>query len=185
MDPWVRQEWHQISGFRPWEGIFPTAFEIDETPAIGCLGRTRVIAYGLEASRMPNIYRPLWNTLISTKSWVRTPIPVPPSTRATAFLFERSACLNRLDLLRQDAGAGVVIALVTKSEQPSRGPTDQALQRRLSDVRLKKGDVLFYLPSTRWSCERIFVGGFKQLQFIVNQRDNPLGSDKLLAASMK
>jgi len=25
----------------------------------------------------------------------------------------------------------------------------------------------------------IFVGGFKQLQFIDNQRDNPLGSDKL------
>src|SRR5439155_12646297 len=37
-------------GFRPWEGIFPTSFEIDES---------RVIAYGFEASQLPNYYRPL------------------------------------------------------------------------------------------------------------------------------
>src|SRR5205085_5066248 len=37
-------------GFRPWEGIFPTSFETDDS---------RLIAYGLEASRLPNFYRPL------------------------------------------------------------------------------------------------------------------------------
>ena len=31
-------------------GIFPTAFEMDDS---------RVIAYGLEASRLPNFYRPI------------------------------------------------------------------------------------------------------------------------------
>jgi len=54
----------------------------------------------------------------------------------------------------------------------------------LSDVRLKKGDVLFYTSiNTDGAGERIFVGGFKQLQFIVNQRDIRWAATSWLAAS--
>jgi hypothetical protein len=44
----------------------------------------------------------------------------------------------------------------------------------LSGANLQRNDVLFYTSvNTDPAGERIFVGGFKKLQFIVNQRDTP------------
>jgi len=170
-------------GFRPWEGIFPTAFEIDETACDpgACLGRTRVIAYGLEASRMPNIYRPL-------VEYTHLDEELGPNANTGSALYKGSSIpgLN---------GQLVFTDWISFARTPAQGllmhssPNRNNLQEAqpiklfnvdLSDVRLKKGDVLFYTSiNTDGAGERIFVGGFKQLQFIVNQRDNPLGSDKL------
>jgi hypothetical protein len=50
----------------------------------------------------------------------------------------------------------------------------------LSEVGLQPGEPIFYTSiNTNGSGDRIFVGGFKDIQFIVNQRDNPLGSNNL------
>src|SRR5215475_1295848 len=49
MDSRVRQVRHQF-WLSAWEGIFPTSFATDDK---------RVIAYGLEGSKLPNFYRPL------------------------------------------------------------------------------------------------------------------------------
>lgn len=44
----------------------------------------------------------------------------------------------------------------------------------------KPGEPLFYTSiNTNGSGDRIFVGGFKDIQFIVNQRNNALGSPGL------
>jgi len=51
-----------------------------------CLGRTRVIAYGLEASRMPNIYRPLVEYTHLDEELGPNANTGSASTRATAFL---------------------------------------------------------------------------------------------------
>ena len=50
----------------------------------------------------------------------------------------------------------------------------------LSAVGLRPGDVLFYTSiNTDERGDRIFVGGFKDIQFIVNQRENPPGGSGL------
>ena len=47
----------------------------------------------------------------------------------------------------------------------------------LSAVNLQSDDVLFYTSiNTDQTGNRIFVGGYKKLQYIVNQRDNPIGA---------
>jgi hypothetical protein len=49
-----------------------------------------------------------------------------------------------------------------------------------SEVKLKSGQPIFYTSiNTDRAGERIFVGGFKDIQFVVNQRDNALGSANL------
>ena len=50
----------------------------------------------------------------------------------------------------------------------------------LSQVGLQPTDVLFYTSiNTNGSGDRIFIGGFKDLHFITNQLNNPLGSNNL------
>jgi hypothetical protein len=50
----------------------------------------------------------------------------------------------------------------------------------LSSAGLKADEPLFYTAiNTDPAGERIFIGGFKDIQYIDNQRDHPLGSDQL------
>jgi len=49
-----------------------------------------------------------------------------------------------------------------------------------SEANLKPGQPIFYTAiNTDPAGERIFIGAFKDIQFIVNQRNNPLGSANL------
>ena len=50
----------------------------------------------------------------------------------------------------------------------------------LSAAGLKTDEPLFYTAiNTDPAGQRIFIGGFKDIQYIENQRDHPLGSDEL------
>ena len=159
-------------GFRPWEGIFPTSFES---------GGARIIAYGLEASRMPNFYRPL-------VEYTHLDDKLGPNANTGSTLY-------RGDSIGGLKGQLVFTDWISFVPTPKHGllmhasPNRNNLQEArpiklfnvdLSEVGLKRGQVLFYTSiNTDPDGDRIFIGGFKDLQFIVNQRDNPLGSDKL------
>jgi hypothetical protein len=160
-------------GFRPWEGIFPTAFEEDDD--------TRVIAYGLEASRLPNFYRPL------VQYTHLDPVLGPNANTGSALYFG-----NGIPGLK---GQLVFTDWVSFARTPPQGLLMHAAVNRnnlqeaqlvklfnvdLSEIGLQPGEPIFYTSiNTNGSGDRIFVGGFKDIQFIVNQRDNPLGSNNL------
>jgi hypothetical protein len=156
-------------GFRPWEGIFPTSFEIDST---------RVIAYGLEASRLPNFYHPL------VEYTHLDPNLGPNANTGSALYRGRGIRGLRGHLVFTDwisfvptPPHGLLMhAPVNRKNLQQVQPT-KLFNVDLSPVNLQSGDVLFYTSiNTDQDADRIFVGGFKKLQFIVNQRDNPIGA---------
>jgi hypothetical protein len=156
-------------GFRPWEGIFPTAFESEEA---------RVIAYGLEASRLPNFYRPL-------VEYTHLDEDLGPSANTGSTLYNG----NSIHGLK---GHLVFTDWISFVPTPPHGLLMHAPINRnnlqevqpihlfnvdLSGANLQGDDVLFYTSiNTDPNGQRIFVGGFKKLQFIVNQRDTPAGA---------
>jgi hypothetical protein len=159
-------------GFRPWEGIFPTSFEIDDT---------RVIAYGLEASRLPNFYRPF------VEYTHLDPVLAPNANTGSAIYHgSRFPGLN---------GQVVFTDWITFARTPKQGllmhaPIDRdSLQEvqtihlfdvDLSEAGLKAGQPIFYTSiNTNERGDRVFIGGFKDIQFIVNQRNNPPGGSEL------
>jgi hypothetical protein len=160
-------------GFRPWEGIFPTSFEEDDG--------TRVIAYGLEASRLPNYYRPL------VEYTHLDPVLGPNANTGSA--------LYRGDSIPGLKGQLVFTDWISFARTPKQGLLMHAAVNRnnlqevqqvklfnvdLSEAGLRPGEPIFYTSiNTNGSGDRIFIGGFKDIQFIVNQRDNPLGSNNL------
>jgi hypothetical protein len=157
-------------GFRPWEGIFPTSLAAAEG--------TRVIAYPVEASRLPNFYRPLveYNHL-------------DPDIRPNA---NTGSALYRGGSIRGLKGHLVFTDWISSVALPPHGLLMHAPVNRknlqeaqpvkllnvdLSAANLQGDDVLFYTSiNTDPSGSRIFIGGFKKLQYIVNQRDNPAGA---------
>jgi hypothetical protein len=159
-------------GFRPWEGIFPTSFEIDGT---------RVIAYGLEASRLPNFYRPL-------VEYTHLDPVLGPNANTGSALYRGT----RIPGLK---GQLVFTDWISFVQTPRQGLLMHASVNRnnlqearavkrfnvdFSEVKLKSGQPIFYTSiNTDRAGERIFVGGFKDIQFVVNQRDNALGSANL------
>jgi hypothetical protein len=156
-------------GFRPWEGIFPTSFEINDT---------RVIAYGLEASRLPNFYHPL-------VEYTHLDKVLGPNANTGSALY-------RGDRISGLKGQLVFTDWISFVPTPKHGLLMHASVNRhdlqqvqqvnlfnvdLSPVGLESGDVLFYTSiNTDQDGDRVFVGGFKKLQFIINQRDNPIGA---------
>jgi hypothetical protein len=156
-------------GFRPWEGIFPTSFET---------GDSRVIAYGLEASRLPNFYRPLVEYT-----------HLDPGTAPNA---NTGSALYRGESIRGLKGHLVFTDWISFATTPPHGLLMHAPVNRenlqqaqpiklfnvdLSAANLQSDDVLFYTSiNTDQTGNRIFVGGYKKLQYIVNQRDNPIGA---------
>jgi hypothetical protein len=156
-------------GFRPWEGIFPTAFETDDT---------RVIAYGLEASRLPNFYRPLVEYTHLDES-------LGPNANTGSALYQGDSIRGlRGDLVFTDwisfvptPPHGLLMHAPVNRKNLQEVQPIKLFNVDLSAVNLQRDDVLFYTSiNTDQEGDRIFVGGFKKLQFIINQRDNPIGA---------
>ena len=159
-------------GFRPWEGIFPTSFEI---------GDTRVISYGLEASRLPNFYRPF-------VEYTHLDKVLGPNANTGSALY-RGRGIPGLK------GQIVFTDWISFVRNPKQGLLMHAMPDRkklevvqpaklfnvdFSAVGLGKNQVIFYTAiNTDHDGDRIFIGGFKDVQFIVNQRNNPLGTNGL------
>jgi hypothetical protein len=160
-------------GFRPWEGIFPTSFE----EADG----TRVIAYGLEASRLPNYYRPL------VEYTHLDPVLGPNANTGSALYWGNSIPGLKGQLVFTDwisfvrtPKQGLLMHAAVNRNNLQEVQQVKLFNVDLSEVGLKPGEPIFYTSiNTNGSADRIFVGGFKDIQFIVNQRNNPLGSNNL------
>jgi hypothetical protein len=159
-------------GFRPWEGIFPTSFEIDDT---------RVIAYGLEASRMPNYYRPL------VEYTHLDPVLGPNANTGSALYRGTSIPGLKGQLVFTDwisfiqtPNQGLLMHASVNRNNLQQAQAVKRFNVDFSEVMLMPGEPIFYTSiNTNHTGDRIFVGAFKNFQFIVNQRDNPLGSDEL------
>ena len=160
-------------GFRPWEGIFPTSFEEDDG--------TRVIAYGLEASRLPNFYRPL------VEYTHLDPVLGPNANTGSALYWGNSIPGLKGQLVFTDwisfvrtPKQGLLMHAAVNRNNLQEVQLVKLFNVDLSEVGLKPGEPIFYTSiNTNGSGDRIFVGGFKDIQFIVNQRNNPLGSNNL------
>jgi hypothetical protein len=156
-------------GFRPWEGIFPTSFETDES---------RVIAYGLEASRLPNFYRPLME-------YTHLDPSISPNANTGSALYRgRSIPGLKGQLVFTDwisfgttPPHGLLMHAPVNRKNLQEVQSIKLFNVDLSAVNLQPDDVLFYTSiNTDQGGGRIFVGGFKKLQFIINQRDNSIGA---------
>ena len=159
-------------GFRPWEGIFPTSFED---------GDARVIFYGLEASRLPNFYRPL-------VQYTHLDPDLGPNANTGSALYSGDSIpglkgqlvfTDWISFVRTPKQGLLMHAPVNRDNLQEVQPI-KLFNVDLSQVGLQPSDVLFYTSiNTNGSGDRIFVGGFKNLQFITNQLNNPLGSNSL------
>lgn len=159
-------------GFRPWEGIFPTSFEVNDE---------RVIAYGLEASRLPNFYRPL-------VQYTHLDPDLGPNANTGSALYSGDSIpglkgqlifTDWISFVRTPKQGLLMHAPVNRDNLQEVQPI-KLFNVDLSQVGLQAGDVIFYTSiNTNESGDRIFVGGFKNLQFISNQLNNPLGSNNL------
>ena len=154
-------------GFRPWEGIFPTSIERDETE--------RVIAYGVEAVKLANPYRPF-------VAYTHLDPDLQPNANTGSAPYYGTGIPG----LR---GEIVFTDWVSFARNPAQGLLMHArLDRRnlqkvqppklfdvdLSEAGLAAGDPLLYTAvNTDLFGGRIFLGAFTKLQFIVNQRDIP------------
>jgi hypothetical protein len=153
-------------GFRPWEGIFPTSFENDDQ---------RIIAYGLEAVKLPNFYRPL-------VAYSHLDPSISPNANTGSVLYQGGGFHGL-------KGQLVFTDWISFNPTPAHGLLMHAPVNRdnleevqpiklfnvdLAGANLQGDDVLFYTSiNTDPSGSRIFVGGFKKLEYIVNQRDIP------------
>jgi hypothetical protein len=166
-------------GFRPWEGIFPTAFEVEIASGLGA-GEARVIAYGLEASRLLNPYRPFVQY-----THLDEELGAHANTGSTLYRGDSIPGLN---------GHLVFIDWISFVTSPPHGLLMHAVPNRnnLQETRpvhlfnvnlsaaVKKGEPISYTSiNTDADGDRIFVGGFKDIQFIVNQRSYKLGDARL------
>ena len=161
-------------GFRAWEGIFPTAFENDEDGS-------RTIAYGLEASRLPNFYRPL-------VEYTHLDPVLAPNANTGSALYRGSRFPGlRGQLVFTDwisfastRPHGLLMHAGVNRDHLQQAQAVKLFDVDLSGAGLASGQPLFYTAiNTDPAGERIFVGGFKDIQFITNQLKYPLGSDRL------
>jgi len=157
-------------GFRPWEGIFPTSFEQE--------GDIRTLAYGLEASRLPNFYRPL-----VAYTHLDGNLGANANTGSALYQGQRIPGL-RGQLVFTDwisfvptPPHGLLMHASVNRDNLEETQPPMLFDVDLSAVELQSDDVLFYTSiNTDPVGERIFVGGYKKLDYIVNQRDNPSGA---------
>jgi len=153
-------------GFRPWEGIFPTSFVTNDS---------RIIAYGLEASRLPNSYRPL------VEYTHLDPSIGPNANTGSAIYRGRGISGLQGQLLFTDwisfiptPQHGLLMHAPVNRDNLQEAQPISLFNVDLSGASLQGDDVLFFTSiNTNPNGERIFVGGFKKLQYIVNQRDIP------------
>lgn len=158
----------QNFGFRAWEGNFPTSIAEDEHAS-----DDRMIMYALEASRLPNYRRPLV-AYSHFESRVHRP---HANTGATLYRGDRIPGLKgHLVLIdwisfEQTPPQGVLMHASVNRAKLQRAQTAQAFNVDLSAAGLEVGEPLFYTAiNTDPKGQRIFIGGFSDFQFIVNQR---------------
>jgi hypothetical protein len=154
-------------GFRAWEGIFPTSLaEDEESPA-------RTILYALQAARLPNYRRPM-----VVYSHLDPRVYHPHANTGSA--------LYRGDRIPGLKGHLVFTDWISFDKNPPQGQLMHAavnrakLQRAqavhtfdvdLSAAGLTSTQPLFFTAiNTDPAGKRIFIGGFKDFQFITNQR---------------
>ncbi|BCT91670.1 glucose dehydrogenase [Lysobacter helvus] len=154
-------------GFRAWEGNFPTSLAAtSDDPA-------RTIMYAVEATHLPNYYRPL---VVYSHLDAATNHP-HANTGSALYLGDRIPGLK---------GDLVFIDWITFDKSPPQGQLMYAsvnrakLQRAnavhvfnvdLSAAGLTSTQPLFFTSiNTDPAGKRLFVGGFKDFQFVVNQR---------------
>ena len=140
-----------------------------------------MIAYGLEASRLPNFYRPL------VAYTHLDPVLGPNANTGSALYSGNSIPGLKGQLVFTDwisfvmtPKQGLLMHAAVNRDNLQEVQPVKLFNVDLSQVGLQPGDVLFYTSiNTNGSGDRIFVGGFKNLQFITNQLNNPLGSNNL------
>ena len=155
-------------GFRPWEAIFPTSFEV---------GDTRVISYGLEASRLPNFYRPL-------VEYTHLDPDLQPNANTGSTLYRgrgipglagQLVYTDWISFLPTGKRGSLLHTAPDRRHLQVVQPTRQ-FNVDLSAAKTPSQPLFYTSINTDPSGERIFVGGFKDIQFITNQRNNALGS---------
>ena len=169
-------------GFRPWEGIFPTSFELDvQLVPGGPFVEGRVIAYGLEAVQLPNYYRPL-------VAYTHLDPVLAPNANTGSALYTGNGIpglkgqLVFTDWISfvQTPKQGLLLHAAVNRDNLQEVQTVERFNVDFSEVGLNPGQPIFYTSiNTNESRDRIFVGGFKDFQFILNQANNPLGSPGL------
>ena len=165
-------------GFRAWEGNFPTSLaESEEDP-------TRMILYALEASRLPNYYRPL----VAYSHF--EPMVGHPHANTGSALYRGDAIpglkghLVLTDWISFEATPpqGVLMHAGVNRAKLQRAQAVHAFNVDLSAVGLQTGQPIFSTAiNTDPAGKHIYVGGFKDFQFILNQRQN-VGSSGLAGA---
>jgi hypothetical protein len=159
-------------GFRAWEGIFPTSFED---------GESRIIAYGLQASRLPNFYRPF-------VEYTHLDPVLAPNANTGSTLYRGSSIPGLKSHLvftdwisfAKTPPQGLLMYAAVNRNKLEQAQAIHQFDVNLSDAGLKTGQPLFYTAiNTDPAGQRIFVGGFKDIQYITNQRNNPPQSPNL------
>lgn len=175
-------------GFRPWEGIFPTSFEIDVEPVpypgppaspAGAVptNNGRVLAYGFEASQLyGSVYFPFvhythldqnLNPNANTGSALYTGKGIPGAAGDVVFT-------DWIVKVPDPDNGGRLHGLIMHAT-PNRGNLQQNAAVKnfaldLSQAGLTGNDVLFFTSiNTDPSGQRLFVGGYKNFKFITTQ----------------
>ena len=169
-------------GFRPWEGIFPTSFEIDvpAVPGHVPVNDSRVLAYGFEASQLyGSVYRPFAH-------YTHLDPVLAPNANTGSALYRGSirglsgdvVFTDWISFMPDPANGGRIHGLILHAT-PNRSALEQnspvkALTLDLSQAGFTSdSDVLFFTSiNTDPSGQRLFVGGYRKLQFITTQRDS-------------
>jgi hypothetical protein len=169
-------------GFRPWEGIFPTSFEIDVPAAPGSVPQNdgRVLAYGLEASRLnPSVYRPFVHYTHLDKK-----LGPNANTGSTLYRGDGIPGLNGqlvftdwISFVQTPKQGLLMRASVNRNSLQEPRPVKR-FNVNLGEVNFMPGKqpLIFYTAINTDGADRLFIGGFKDIQFIVNQRNNALGN---------
>jgi hypothetical protein len=140
-----------------------------------------VIAYGLEAAQLPNFYRPL-------VAYTHLDPALGPNANTGSALYRGNSIPGlKGQLIFTDWISfvmtplqGLLMHAAVNRDNLQEVQTVKLFNVDLSEVGLKPGEPIFYTSiNTNGAGDRIFVGGFKNIQFIVNQRDNPVGSANL------
>jgi hypothetical protein len=170
-------------GFRPWEGIFPTSFEFPDLnpPDVPfAVTGTRVISYGLEASRLPNYYRPM-------VEYTHLDPNLGPNANTGSTIYKGTDIPGLKGQLvftdwisfKTSPPHGLLMHAPINGNNLQQVQTIHLFNVDFSRV-LNPTKAFFYTSiNTDAKGERIFLGVFNDLQFITNQRDNPPGSSGL------
>lgn len=178
-------------GFRPWEGNFPTSFEEP--------GDERLISYPVDA------------TLLATDPSAQFYLPfvaynhldpvLQPNAETGTCLYKGNHIKNlknhivytdwfsAINLAPCDSGKFVYHGLLLYSK-PNRCDLEQGVPTKKMKVNYKaagakKSDFFYTTVNTDSKAKHLYVGGFKDREFIINQNTYPLGNPNLAGGLYK